>query len=340
MEIEKSLGNEATIDRCFDVLEKAMGQKGAPIGEIRTWGGKEYIKTPKGWRAKPKGFREKKNDGSKQSAPTGKLDASLASINVANSPLSGGKKYWVDFKHMNIGSFGVSEMEKEADSIHTKGFRDRDDAKNAIDTFVEKWNDFLNKRNGDTEKKEGMKNVSEDSKIKPKESRSSEDKVKNDLSSLSEWVVEPRSMEEKVYGKGAILPPKTNVVGESTPEHLAAQRLVRAGMLEPLGRKLNYAPAYKLTDKGKELFSQVNGTKNTPVFDGKFVNLDGSEFGLRNILDKTKGDRLLIRQTKINGSIKGIDEALIHSGWGYSMDKDENGKYEIGGPYILFYRKK
>lgn len=170
-------------------------------------------------------------------------------------------------------------------------------------------------------------------------SHSTEGKVKNDLSSLSEWIVEPGSIQEKVYGKGAILPPKRNVVGESTPEHLAAQRLVRAGVLEPLGRKLNYAPAYKLTDKGKELFSQVNGTKNTPVFDGMFVNLDGSEFGLRNILDKTKGDRLLIRQTKINGSIKGIDEALIHSGWGYSTDKDENGKYEIGGPYILFYRK-
>lgn len=60
MEIEKSFGNEATIDQCFDTLEKAMGQKGAPIGEIRTSGGKEYIKTPKGWRAKPKGFREKK----------------------------------------------------------------------------------------------------------------------------------------------------------------------------------------------------------------------------------------------------------------------------------------
>lgn len=178
-----------------------------------------------------------------------------------------------------------------------------------------------------------MKNV-------PKESRSTEGKVKNDLSSLSEWIVEPGSMQEKVYGKGAILPPKRNTVGESTPEHLAAQRLVRAGILEPLGRKLNYAPAYKLTDKGKELFSQVNGTKNTPVFDGTFVNLDGSEFGLRNILDKTKGDRLLIRQTKINGSIKGIDEALIRSGWGYSTDKDENGKYETGGPYILFYRKK
>lgn len=58
MEIEKSLGNEATIDRCFDTLEKAMGQKGAPIGEIRTWGGKEYVKTPKGWRPKPKGYKE------------------------------------------------------------------------------------------------------------------------------------------------------------------------------------------------------------------------------------------------------------------------------------------
>lgn len=36
----------------LDILEKA---KGATIGEERTWGGKVYVKTVKGWRPKSKG---------------------------------------------------------------------------------------------------------------------------------------------------------------------------------------------------------------------------------------------------------------------------------------------
>lgn len=41
--------------KALEVIEKS---RGAQIGEVRTWGGKEYIKTPKGWRPKPKGYKE------------------------------------------------------------------------------------------------------------------------------------------------------------------------------------------------------------------------------------------------------------------------------------------
>ena len=53
--IEKSMGKDISDESCLDMLEKA-GTK-AQLGEVRTWGGKEYIKTPKGWRPKPKGFK-------------------------------------------------------------------------------------------------------------------------------------------------------------------------------------------------------------------------------------------------------------------------------------------
>lgn len=42
--------------KALETIEKAG--KGAAIGEIRVWGGKEYVKTPKGWRPKPKGYKE------------------------------------------------------------------------------------------------------------------------------------------------------------------------------------------------------------------------------------------------------------------------------------------
>ena len=54
--IEKSMGKDISDESCLDMLEKA--DRKAQLGEVRTWGGKEYIKTPKGWRPKPKGFKE------------------------------------------------------------------------------------------------------------------------------------------------------------------------------------------------------------------------------------------------------------------------------------------
>lgn len=61
--IEKAMGKEFTESDCLDLLEKAG--KAAQMGEVRTWNGKEYIKTPKGWRPKPKGYKEKEGEKNK-----------------------------------------------------------------------------------------------------------------------------------------------------------------------------------------------------------------------------------------------------------------------------------
>lgn len=55
--IAKSMGQEFTDENYLEEIEKAMGRR-AVKGEVRTWRGKEYIKTPKGWRPKPKGYKE------------------------------------------------------------------------------------------------------------------------------------------------------------------------------------------------------------------------------------------------------------------------------------------
>lgn len=55
--IAKSMGQEFTDENYLEEIEKAMGRR-AVMGEVRTWRGKEYIKTPKGWRPKPKGYKE------------------------------------------------------------------------------------------------------------------------------------------------------------------------------------------------------------------------------------------------------------------------------------------
>lgn len=73
--IEKAMGKEFTESDCLDLLEK--GGKAAQMGEVRTWNGKEYIKTPKGWRPKPKGYKEgeKKQEVTEAGNPVGKPES-------------------------------------------------------------------------------------------------------------------------------------------------------------------------------------------------------------------------------------------------------------------------
>lgn len=62
--IEKSMGKDINDESWLDMLEKA-GRADA-MGEVRTWNGKEYVKTPKGWRPKSKGYKEKQESGEKK----------------------------------------------------------------------------------------------------------------------------------------------------------------------------------------------------------------------------------------------------------------------------------
>lgn len=73
--IEKAMGKEFTESDCLDLLEKAG--KAAQMGEVRTWNGKEYIKTFKGWRPKPKGYKEgeKKQEVTEAGNPVGKPES-------------------------------------------------------------------------------------------------------------------------------------------------------------------------------------------------------------------------------------------------------------------------
>lgn len=80
--IEKAMGKEFTESDCLDLLEKAG--KAAQMGEVRTWNGKEYIKTPKGWRRKPKGYKEGAN---KESDSEGKFEK-LGTMTVTGNKIA------------------------------------------------------------------------------------------------------------------------------------------------------------------------------------------------------------------------------------------------------------
>lgn len=91
--IEKAMGKEFTESDCLDLLEKAG--KAAQMGEVRTWGGKEYIKTPKGWRPKPKGYKE----GGEKKEGAGKEGKGESLVDMINRKLREGHNSVKDDMH-------------------------------------------------------------------------------------------------------------------------------------------------------------------------------------------------------------------------------------------------
>lgn len=91
--IAKSMGQEFTDENYLEEIEKSMGR--AQMGEVRTWGGKEYIKTPKGWRPKPKGYKE----GGEKKEGAGKEGKGESLIDMINRKLREGHNSVKDDMH-------------------------------------------------------------------------------------------------------------------------------------------------------------------------------------------------------------------------------------------------
>lgn len=91
--IAKSMGQEFTDESYLEEIEKSMGR--AQMGEVRTWGGKEYIKTPKGWRPKPKGYKE----GGEKKEGAGKEGKGESLVDMINRKLREGHNSVKDDMH-------------------------------------------------------------------------------------------------------------------------------------------------------------------------------------------------------------------------------------------------
>lgn len=91
--IAKSMGQEFTDENYLEEIEKSMGR--AQMGEVRTWDGKEYIKTPKGWRPKPKGYKE----GGEKKEGAGKEGKGESLVDMINRKLREGHNSVKDDMH-------------------------------------------------------------------------------------------------------------------------------------------------------------------------------------------------------------------------------------------------
>lgn len=117
--IEKAMGKEFTESDCLDLLEKAG--KAAQMGEVRVWSGKEYIKTPKGWRPKPK-VNSAKTDGGNS-----KLEADKEKKDVSKNLSSRKKEISTKIRELNKLSDEVEYLE---DLMYDDDY-DEDDELNA-----------------------------------------------------------------------------------------------------------------------------------------------------------------------------------------------------------------
>ena len=142
--IQKAMGHDITDIDCLDMLEKAG--RAAQIGDIRTWGNKDYIKTPKGWRPVPVGFKpsakgEKKEGPEFSVEKEGKLRPGTAVISGREE--AGKMKYYINLSHMRIDQYGNREMSSEANALQTRSSKSKEEAKELVKKFTDKWNRVL-----------------------------------------------------------------------------------------------------------------------------------------------------------------------------------------------------
>lgn len=102
--IEKSMGKDFTPEDCLDLIEKAG--RGAPLGEVRTWNGKEYIKTPKGWRPKPKGYKDGGNKEEKKTTDGEKKQWNMTDGNGIKWRIGDTVRIYSDLNHDSAGKEG------------------------------------------------------------------------------------------------------------------------------------------------------------------------------------------------------------------------------------------
>ena len=102
--IEKSMGKDFTPEDCLDLIEKAG--RGAPLGEVRTWNGKEYIKTPKGWRPKPKGYKDGGNKEEKKTTDGEKKQWNMTDGNGTKWRIGDTVRIDPDLNHGSAGKEG------------------------------------------------------------------------------------------------------------------------------------------------------------------------------------------------------------------------------------------
>lgn len=140
--IAKSMGQEFTDENYLEEIEKSMGR--AQMGEVRTWGGKEYVKTPKGWRPKPKGYKsgEKKGAGKNE-----KREYALMDINEAKKELVGKKITFKEYFFDGRGGYKDGEGEiknvrlygKEKQPIAEIDFPNGDSITISLDQLDKRW---------------------------------------------------------------------------------------------------------------------------------------------------------------------------------------------------------
>ena len=105
--IAKSMGQEFTDENYLEEIEKSMGR--AQMGEVRTWGGKEYIKTPKGWRPKPKGYKE----GGEKKEGAGKEGKGESLVDMINRKLREGHNSVKDDMHEDAKRIAEGDKNKK-----------------------------------------------------------------------------------------------------------------------------------------------------------------------------------------------------------------------------------
>lgn len=184
--IEKSMGKDINDESCLDMLEKAG--RAAAMGEVRTWNGKEYVKTPKGWRPKPKGYKE----GGEKKVPS--------SVKIEQKTF-----------HVKDGKIRASMYDKQSRISKLMKFAKENGLKVEWEESQEKEQgeslvDMINRKlkEGHAAVKDSMKDdakkIAEGDKNRGKDSKALKKEISSDVKKLNEMSDRLEDLEDLMYG--------------------------------------------------------------------------------------------------------------------------------------------
>ena len=194
--IEKSMGKDISDESCLDMLEKAG--RAAAMGEVRTWNGKDYIKTPKGWRPKPKGYKE----GSDKKEGTESVDEKKVPSSIKIEQKTFHVKDGKIRASMYDKQSRISKLMKFAKENGLKVEWEEGQKKEQEESLVDMINRKL--REGHAAVKDSMKDdakkIVEGDKNRRKDSKVLKKEISSDVKKLNEMSDRLEDLEDLMYG--------------------------------------------------------------------------------------------------------------------------------------------
>ena len=346
-EIEKSLGNDFTLDKALDLQETILKGKKAQIGEIREWSGGKYRKTSNGWeRIKESG---KNSRGSQDNGINDNLQVNRDT--TASKKGENPMKVPEGVNRVQYENIILDRLDRP--SIHPLTINGKElRIHREIDRSGGQFTPYYQIEGGD-----GKKYWDLDRMI---ENHRNAQKNKDSVAEANEL---PKGWEDRGSGdfrkKYSDSPIHSMIIrqtygfndfGSGKPALKFEVTVGETELLNERESKAFYEKSDELTSKkfssikeaaeAADKFVEMNSRSKPKLYSGSSISRSGLGYNrnLLNALKATNSDTVLIPEHKL-GSWRETENAVSGTDWKVSRSIGENGEWEIGGKYYKFTKR-